>query len=52
MENEVSVWTALLKDVGFPIVIAAYLLLRFEKKIEKLTAIITELKKVIQKNKE
>lgn len=50
MSDDISVWVALLRDVGFPVVMTAYLLLRFEKKINKLTETIGELKKVIQKN--
>jgi len=32
MSDDVSAWADLLRGVGFPIVITAYLLLRFEKK--------------------
>ncbi|HZH58983.1 MAG TPA: YvrJ family protein [Metabacillus sp.] len=34
----------LLGNFGFPIVITSYLLLRFEKRIEMLTEVISELK--------
>ncbi|MGE1115680.1 YvrJ family protein [Priestia megaterium] len=40
MEN-VQIWTALLGNFGFPAVLAGYLLLRFEKKIEVLTEAIS-----------
>jgi hypothetical protein len=43
MEN-VQLWTALLGNLGFPVVLAGYLLIRFEKKIESLTEAISALK--------
>lgn len=52
MGYDTSVWIALLRDVGFPIAITAYLLLRFEKKIDKLTDTIAELKENIQRKKD
>lgn len=40
-------------NFGFPLVLAVYLLLRFEKKIEALTEAISTLKEVItQRNKD
>ncbi|AVB12161.1 YvrJ family protein [Bacillus subtilis] len=36
-------------NFGFPLVLAVYLLLRFEKKIESLTEAINHLKTVIKK---
>lgn len=52
MDNDATVFISLLRDVGFPIVITAYLLLRFEKKIDKLSETIKELKRIIQKDKD
>jgi YvrJ protein family len=49
MATNLSDWITLLRDVGFPIVISVYLLLRFEKKIDNLSATIKELKQAIQK---
>ena len=40
-------WTSLISQVGFPIFVAAYLLLRNEKKLENFTAAITRLENVI-----
>lgn len=51
MSNGVEIWIDLLRNVGFPIVLAAYLLLRFEKKIGELTEVIEDLKRSIQKKK-
>lgn len=48
MSDDISFWVALLRDVGFPIVLIAYLLLCFEKKIDKLADTIAEMKKAIQ----
>lgn len=42
--DRTEIWTALLGNLGFPIVVAGYLLLRFEKKIESLTEAISALK--------
>lgn len=39
-------------NFGFPLVLAVYLLLRFEKKIELLTEAISTLKEVITKREE
>jgi hypothetical protein len=52
MRDDISVWVALLRDVSFPIVLIAYLLLRFEKKIDKLAGAIADLKKAFQKNRD
>lgn len=48
MNDDVSVWIELLKDIGVPIGITVYLLLRFEKKLDKLANVVAELKKAIQ----
>ncbi|MFD0768955.1 YvrJ family protein [Bacillus sp. CGMCC 1.60114] len=42
-------WVSLIGNYGFPIALAIYLLIRFEKRIEKLTDSIDTLKEVIQK---
>lgn len=42
-------WVFILGNFGFPVVVAVYLLIRFEKKIEVLTAIINELKNTLTK---
>jgi hypothetical protein len=52
MSDDISVWVTLLRDVGFPIAMTVYLLLRFEKKIDKLAKTIADLKKAVQKNKD
>jgi hypothetical protein len=40
-------WTALLADLGFPVVVTLYLLVRIEGKLESLTVSIGELTKTI-----
>lgn len=45
------IWIDLFKDVGFPIAIAGYLILRFEKKIDMFTRTTNHLKEMIQKKK-
>lgn len=42
-------WVSILGNFGFPITIAVYLLIRFDKKIERLTGIIQELQKSARK---
>lgn len=42
--EELKIYFSLLGNFGFPVVITIYLLLRFEKKIEKLTEAIEKLK--------
>lgn len=42
--DSIQTWSMLLGNLGFPIVLAGYLLLRFEKKIESLTEAIFDLK--------
>lgn len=41
-------WVVILGNFGFPIALAIYLLFRFEKKIEKLTEVIDQLKNTIK----
>ncbi|QOY36920.1 YvrJ family protein [Anaerobacillus isosaccharinicus] len=50
MEIEFSQMVTLLGNFGFPVVIAIYLLIRFEKRIENLTDAILQLQ-IIMKNK-
>jgi hypothetical protein len=38
-------------NFGFPLVLAVYLLLRFEKKLEKLTEVISKLENTINNKK-
>lgn len=38
-----DVWISLLKDLGFPIVVTFYLLMRIEAKLEQLAATIVQL---------
>ncbi|MED3778402.1 YvrJ family protein [Geobacillus stearothermophilus] len=42
--DQFQMLTNLIENFGFPIVVTAYLLLRFEKRIEMLTEVISELK--------
>lgn len=52
MDN-MYIWIDLFKDVGFPIAIAGYLLIRFEKKIDSFSGTIEKLKETVQtKNNE
>ncbi|GAF11943.1 hypothetical protein JCM19046_651 [Bacillus sp. JCM 19046] len=44
-------WVFILGNFGFPVVVAGYLLIRFEKKIEVLTAVINELKNTLTKKR-
>lgn len=46
--HDVNNWVLLLGNFGFPILIAVYLLIRFERKIEALTSVIIELKNSIK----
>lgn len=39
---------SIIGNLGFPVVIAIYLLLRFEKKIENLTEAITQLQQIMK----
>ncbi|MBJ7950111.1 YvrJ family protein [Bacillus cereus group sp. N24] len=47
--SSVPMWVSLIGNYGFPIALTIYLLIRFEKKLEKLTDSIIELKEVFQK---
>ncbi|MEW4226417.1 YvrJ family protein [Rossellomorea marisflavi] len=49
---DVSEWVIILGNFGFPIAITIYLFIRFEKKIDKLELVITELGKIIKDSKE
>lgn len=46
--NDVPPWVMITGNFGFPIVIALYLLIRFEKKIENLEVAIQSLIEVIK----
>lgn len=48
MESDVTQVVNLLGNFGFPIVIAIYLLIRFEKRIEGLTEAITQLQQTMK----
>ncbi|EJV54862.1 YvrJ family protein [Bacillus cereus] len=43
-----STWITLIGNFGFPVALAIYLLIRFEKKLENLTDAIETLKDVIR----
>jgi hypothetical protein len=45
---DVSLWTTILGNFGFPIAITIYLFWRFERKIEKLEEVISQLAEVIK----
>lgn len=49
-QSAASLLTAI-SQVGFPIVLTGYLLIRFEKKLETLTESILKLTEVISRNK-
>ncbi|MDG4657781.1 YvrJ family protein [Ectobacillus antri] len=42
-------WISMIANVGFPITLTLYLLLRFEKKIDGLSDVIDRLKDVIKR---
>jgi len=44
-------WINLITNVGFPIAVASYLLIRFETKIDGLSKAITDLSHVVDKNR-
>ncbi|WP_234031589.1 YvrJ family protein [Lentibacillus cibarius] len=50
MSTDLSAWTSLL-EMWVPIFIAAYLLLRFEKKINNLSDTLDELKELIRNHR-
>lgn len=52
LSQDLSVWVTLLRDVGFPIVLVAYFLLHFEKKLSKLINTVEELKRMLQQNED
>ncbi|KAF0817707.1 MULTISPECIES: YvrJ family protein [unclassified Cytobacillus] len=49
MEINIAQIISIMGNFGFPVAIAIYLLIRFEKRIESLTTAITELQKIIKK---
>lgn len=46
--ENVPIWISLIVNFGFPIAITVYLFIRFERKIDKLEAVIMELSEVIK----
>lgn len=48
MEMDVPQLVAILSNFGFPVVVAIYLLVRFEKRIEGLTEAITQLQEIMK----
>ncbi|WP_197143279.1 YvrJ family protein [Lysinibacillus sphaericus] len=46
--ENISMWISLIGNFGFPIAITVYLFIRFEKKIDKLEAVIMGLSEVIK----
>ncbi|MED1107535.1 YvrJ family protein [Bacillus paramycoides] len=48
MDPAVQMWASLLGNFGFPVAITIYLLIRFEKKLDRLTDAIDTLKGVIK----
>ncbi|ESU34088.1 hypothetical protein G3A_02900 [Bacillus sp. 17376] len=49
---DIPVWTTILGNFGFPVMITIYLFLRFERKLEKLEEVILKLAEVINQKKE
>lgn len=49
-ENTLNTLDILIGNLGFPVVIAIYLLIRFEKKISELTDVVEELRNLIEKS--
>ncbi|MFF2795378.1 YvrJ family protein [Lysinibacillus xylanilyticus] len=47
-QENVPVWISLIGNFGFPIAITVYLFIRFERKLDKLEAVIMELSEVIK----
>lgn len=48
---EMPQWITIMGNFGFPIAITIYLFLRFEKKLEKLELIITQLGEIIKESR-
>ncbi|MFJ7981375.1 YvrJ family protein [Lysinibacillus xylanilyticus] len=46
--ENVPMWISLIGNFGFPIAITVYLFIRFERKLDKLEAVIMELSEVIK----
>ena len=47
-EIDVEQWISLVGNVGFPIVVAFYLLIRFERKIDNLTDAINKMSDIME----
>lgn len=48
--GDFPLWVSIIGNFGFPVALAVYLLIRFEKKLEKLTEAIETLKEAIRNN--
>ncbi|MGE7673428.1 YvrJ family protein [Lysinibacillus sp. NPDC094403] len=48
ISENVPMWISLIGNFGFPIAITVYLFIRFERKIDKLEAVIMELSEIIK----
>ncbi|MFC9541642.1 YvrJ family protein [Lysinibacillus sp. NPDC056959] len=46
--ENIPMWISLIGNFGFPIAITVYLFIRFERKLDKLEAVIMELSEVIK----
>ncbi|WP_432760164.1 YvrJ family protein [Lysinibacillus zambalensis] len=46
--ENIPMWISLMGNFGFPIAITVYLFIRFERKLDKLEAVIMELSEVIK----
>lgn len=51
MVVDLNHWVVMVGNFGFPVVVAIYLLIRFEKKIQGLTTVIYDLKEAMIKLK-
>lgn len=51
MENDYAALINILGNFGFPVMITIYLFVRFEKKIENLASVISELKNAVKELK-
>lgn len=49
MEQQLNIWLSGISNLGFPVIITLYLLMRFEKKIDLLTEVINKLIEVSKK---
>lgn len=49
LHPEVAFWVGVVRDIGFPIVVTGFLLLRMERTIGKMTSAIQELVNVVRR---